>query len=90
MTTEQRELFRLALLRVMDANHTRFGLSAAALGHLAAEFGFPSPPSQAVRSELQYLEDKGLITQISKDISPENRAWRITADGRDYLGARDE
>ncbi len=90
MSAEQRELFRLALLRVLDANHTRFGLSAAALGHLVAQFGFPSPPTQAVIREIQYLEDKGLIAELFKGISPENRVWRITAEGRDYLGERDE
>jgi hypothetical protein len=85
MNPERRELFRLALLRVLDANHTRFGLGLPALGHLAGSFGFPTPSDSELERELQYLEDKAQITPVLKGISPENRAWRITAAGRDYL-----
>jgi hypothetical protein len=34
---------------------------------------------------LQYLVDKSLLTAVTKTISPENPAWRITAAGRDFL-----
>ena len=85
MNAERRELFRLALLRVLDANHTRFGLGLAALKHLAASFGFPNGQDSELERELQYLEDKAHVTEVLKGISPENRAWRITAAGRDYL-----
>src|SRR4030095_1075949 len=33
MNPQQRELFRLALLRVLDANQTRYGLGLTALAH---------------------------------------------------------
>jgi len=56
-----------------------------ALGHLAGCFGFPTPQDSALERELQYLEDKAQVAQVLKGISPENRAWRITAAGRDYL-----
>jgi hypothetical protein len=85
MNTEQRELFRLALLRVLDANHTRFGLSLSALGHLVATFGFPNPQLRQLERELQYLEDKSHVASMVKSVSPENAAWRITAEGRDYI-----
>ncbi len=84
MTTLQRELFRLALLRVLDANQTRFGLGAAALASLVCEFGF-TPGAAETEIELRYLHDKGLVTPLSKVLSPENRVWRITASGRDCL-----
>ena len=87
MNSERRELFRLALLRVLDANHTRFGLGLPALGHWAASFGFPNPLASELERELQYLEDKAHVAPVLKGISPENRAWRITAAGRDYLAA---
>lgn len=87
MNPQNRELLRLALLRVLDANSTRYGLGLEALRHLAASFGFYLPESDRVEAELRYFEDKGLATQIVKQISPENRAWRITAAGRDFLAS---
>lgn len=85
MNPESREDFRKALLRVLDANNTRFGLGAKALGHLVASYGFPSPNQDDVKSEVQYLEDKELVSQVMKGVSPENRCWRITAAGRDFV-----
>ncbi len=85
MQAEQRELFRLAILRVLDANNTRFGLGRSAIAHSMVLFGFSSPKTDDLDSELQYLEDKTLIAQSLKGISPENRAWRISAAGRDFV-----
>ena len=85
MNTEKRESFRIALLRVMEANNTHYGLGLAALGHLAGSFGFAGVKGADVDKEMVYLEDKRYAIQVAKTISPENRAWRITAEGRDYL-----
>jgi hypothetical protein len=85
MKPHQRELLRLALLRVLEANATPYGLGIEALRHLASQFGFLSPESAAVALEVQYLEDKGFVLPVNKVVSPENRAWRITAAGRDSL-----
>ena len=85
MKGQERELFRLALLRVLEANQTRFGLGAAALAHLASMYGFARLTEEQVWREIQYLEDKGQVAGVDKAISPENRVWRITACGRDYL-----
>ena len=85
MSPEKRELLRLALLRVLDANHTRYGLGLTALGHLGLSFGFFSATTAELERELHYLEDKGYVTAVFKVISPENRVWRITAAGRDFL-----
>ncbi len=85
MNAEQRESFRLALLRVLEANNTQYGLGLAALGHLATTFGFSRARISDVEREIVYLEDKGYAIQLVKPISPENRVWRITAEGRDYL-----
>ena len=46
------------------------------------EAGFPT--QEDVRDEVDYLVGKGLIEKVSKRISPEIGAWKITADGRDY------
>ena len=85
MNPHQRELLRLALLRVLEANPTVYGLGLEALCHLASRFGFTSPEPSAVALEIQYLEDKGLVLPVNKVVSPENRAWRISAAGRDSL-----
>lgn len=84
MSTEERELLRLAILRVMEANRTAFGLPAPALGLQLWRFGFQVDPAE-LAVELDYLLDKGLLALKEKFISPENRAWRITAAGRDFI-----
>jgi len=88
MNPEQRELFRTAILRVLEANPSRFGLTCRALAHLVAVYGFMSPDNAQIECETQYLADKGLVTDVAKEISPENKAWRITASWRDYLAKR--
>ncbi len=85
MNAQQRELFRRALLGVLESNPTQYGLGLTSLQlHLGA-FGFMASPLADVKSEMQYLEDKGFITATAKAISPENKTWRITAAGRDEL-----
>lgn len=85
MTPADRELFRLALLRVLDANGTRFGLGVAAIGANLRQWGFAGAAPVMVTIELQYLFDKGFVCAVDKAISPENQNWRITANGRDWL-----
>jgi hypothetical protein len=85
MNTEKREAFRLALLSVLEANNTQYGLGLPALANFAAVFGFPNVPARDLEREILYLEDKQYVIQLFKPISPENRVWRITAQGRDYL-----
>jgi len=88
MNAEQRELFRLALLRVLDANHTRYGLGVAALCHLAGLFGFRAAPTDDVADDMEYLKGKGVVEEVFKRVSRENRAWRITQQGVAYLDER--
>ncbi len=84
MNAAQQELFDLAILRVLVANHTRFGLNVAAVCHLMAMFGFPSPNSDTVLARLEYLTGKGLAEEVLKQVSKTNRAWRVTDQGRQY------
>jgi len=85
MSAAQRELYRAALLRVLEANETQWGLSAAVIAVHAAVFGFPGRGAEVASTELRYLLEKGLVHVPSKAISPENQTWRITAAGRDWL-----
>lgn len=89
MTAAQRENFRLALLSVAHANGSRYGLPVASFALFARRFGFDEAPAIGER-ELDYLTDKGLLAEVPKPISPEVRAWRITAAGRDFLAGKDE
>jgi len=86
MTAEQKEIFRTALLRVLDERASeKFGLSLVAVQIFLGQFGFRASKRDDVLAELQYLQDKNLVAPVGKTISPENRCWRITADGRDFL-----
>lgn len=38
-----------------------------------------------VRAALAYLQDKELVSAHAPLVSPENRRWRITAGGVDFL-----
>ena len=96
MNPEQKEFFRLAILRVLDLNRTRYGLGTVALVHHLAQFDYSSRKfggdMKAFESELmdalQYLTDKGLIEEALKVVSRENRAWRITTDGIAYIDSQ--
>jgi hypothetical protein len=86
MSTEERELFRHALLRVLEANSsTRYGLNETAIAMRSLPFLGRVPDREPVQQELRYLEDKGFVGEVLKGISPENKCWRINAAGRDYL-----
>ena len=75
-------------MRVLEANNTERGLGVQALQHLIPAFGFNFPAMDELTAEVQYLVDKGFIAPATKVISPENKAWRITAAGRDELAQR--
>ncbi len=86
MTPQQREQTRLSLLRYCDAAE-QFGLATPLLLQFLRNEGLRSLTVAGLRAELQYLADKDLLAAIPKTISPENEAWRITAEGRDFLAS---
>jgi len=81
---EKIELFDNALLRVLDANNTQWGLQAPALALLTHEYGF-GPTTNETVSRLEYLTGKGMAEEVPKMLSKANRAWKITIAGRRYL-----
>lgn len=85
MNAAQQELFDLALLRVLDANRTRYGLGLRALGHLTVQFGFPNPAAEALADRIDYLQTKGLVEEVLKTVNRANRAWRITTAGINHV-----
>jgi hypothetical protein len=87
MTTQQREQARLSLLRYCDSAD-QYGLAASLLLQFLRNEGFRGLTPAGLDAEILYLADKGFLVMVDKVISPENRAWRITASGRDFLAAR--
>lgn len=85
MNAQQRELLRQAVLTVLEANNTRFGLGVDAIAFHAKGYGFPALDRATLEPELEYLQEKELIAEVTKTLSPENRVWKITAAGRDFL-----
>jgi hypothetical protein len=88
MNAEQTEQFRKDILGVLDANRTRYGLGIVTiayhlipLGFTAKIFGGADKLHAALADELQYLTDKGFVEEAGKQISRENRAWRLTESG---------
>ena len=73
-----------AMLQVMQANNTRFGLSPLAIGSFVRKFGF-QPTETETTDRLEYLLGKGLVEEVPKIINRSARVWKITAAGRQYL-----
>jgi hypothetical protein len=88
LTPEQIEQIRLSILRHLDANAaagSAFGISTSLLLQFVKNEGFSQLDKETISVELQYLTDKNFIATVPKLISPENKHWRITADGRDFF-----
>ncbi len=84
MNPAHTESFRINLLQQLRAAAP----SSLAVGTLvtgAILAGFSAANTDFVRSALSYLADKGLVADVPKPISPENKRWRITAAGTDTL-----
>jgi hypothetical protein len=83
------ENFRLAILKVAAANLSRWGLGLVGFKLHVARFGFNETTVAEIGPEVDYLAGKGLMEPVAKHLSPENRAWRITPAGRDFLAERE-
>lgn len=86
MNASEREQLRRSLVRflVPSASLRKFGVPTELLLQQSKAEGRPDLTALIVESELAYLVDKGLVELTGKAISPENRSWRITAEGRDW------
>lgn len=82
MTAELRHSLRKALLLI--ARSAPLGLTIESARVMLGGFAL-QPTTGEIRDEIAYLVDKGLLAPVEKKISPELKAWRVTADGRDYL-----
>lgn len=84
MTPQQKEHLDTSLLRVMAANHSRFGLQAAALQALVRPLGTLAD-EMVIVDRVEYLVGKGFVAEANKEIGKAVRAWRITDAGREWL-----
>jgi hypothetical protein len=88
MTPAQQELFDLAILRVLDRNRTRYGLTPDSVRILITEFGFHNAELDLVKDRIEYLTDKKLLEEVMKGVNKNNRCWRITDAGIEHLDKR--
>ncbi len=85
MNPEQQELFDLAILRVLDRNRTRFGITAGNVRILMAEFAFHGAALDTVKDRIDYLIGKKLVEEVNREINKANRCFRITDAGIEHV-----
>lgn len=78
------ELFAAAVLKVLEANNTQFGLTTPAIRLMVRQFAF-NPSEAETMNALEYLAGKRFVEESPKALVKINRAWKITSDGRQYL-----
>lgn len=84
MNATQTEILRHALLTGAEAGKP-YGMTVELFAMAARSMGLRSVTAAEIEAEIAYLVDKGFLHLEPKALSPENRRWRISATGRDYL-----
>jgi len=81
-----KEILHAALLKLMDANRTRFGLQAATLVLQLRGEAIIAGKDEVVQA-LDYLGSRTppLVEETRPEIDRENRAWKITEAGIRYV-----
>jgi hypothetical protein len=78
-------LLRAAILRILDANKSRFGITADAVMTFMPSEGFAGVARSEVQAGLEWLKDRQFVTCPDNTLDPETAYFRITAAGRDQL-----
>jgi hypothetical protein len=81
-----KDILHAALLKIMDANRTRFGLQAATLVMQLRGAAIIVNKDEVIQA-LDYLGSRTppLVEETRPEIDRENRAWRITGEGIRYV-----
>jgi hypothetical protein len=81
-----KEILHAALLKIMDANRTRFGLQAATLALQLRGEAITASKEEIIQA-LDYLGSRTppLIEETRPEIDRELRAWKITGEGIRYV-----
>lgn len=87
MNPQSRELFRVALLQQLAAVAPQ-SLPVPTLLTGVRLAGFPNATEEEAKAELDYLGDKNLVVIAPQTLSPENKRWKIRAEGRDLLAVQ--
>lgn len=82
MTPEDRLALRVTLLQI--ARSAPLGVTRE-FAPVALRLRGVRPSTAEIGDEIAYLCDKGMLAPVEKKLSPEVKAWRITAEGRDHL-----
>lgn len=82
MTPQERLVLRITLLQI--ARSAPVGVTRE-FAPVALRLRGVRPSTAEIDDEIAYLCDKGMLAAVEKKLSPEVKAWRITASGRDYL-----
>lgn len=78
--------FRIALLKRMDSNRTRWGLRLAELKVLVTVDGFHGVTDDEALDALDYwIRHGGCVEEVLKTANRGDRSWRITPAGIDWL-----
>ena len=83
MIAKQRENLRILILTALDSSKP-YAIEIASL-RPSLPPAFRALADSELRAEIDYLVEKGLAKPEAKRISPENKQWTITAEGRDFL-----
>jgi hypothetical protein len=80
------EILHQTLLKIMDANRTRFGLQPVTLVLHLRGLGVIATKAEVIEA-LDYLASRApaLAEETRPEINRENRAWRITEAGIRYV-----
>ena len=81
-----KEILHSALLKIMDANRTRFGLQAIPLMLQLRGEAIVASQDEIIQAQ-DYLGSRTppLVEETRPEINRENRAWKITAEGIRYM-----
>ena len=85
MNSAEKANLRLAVLKVLDANQSKFGLNLDAITLRLTPFGFDRITQPEVEAVMQHLESEKMIARLPNALTPGVHLWRITDDGRSYL-----
>lgn len=84
MTPQDKELCQEKILQQCH-NAGRFGTPEATLLRGLHKSGFEEADAKDLERDLRYLESKGWIRTVERELRPDLRKWQTTAPGDEYL-----
>jgi hypothetical protein len=85
MNAAERMNLRVGVLKVLQANQSRYGLGVDAITLHVSTLGFGRITAPEVEAAMIALEEGGMIARLSEPLRPGTAVFRITDEGRSYL-----